>query len=59
VAVPWRPAGNVQSWCGHESIATTNRYLHFLGTDTDKAGPNRLNDDPGTAGGARDVSKKA
>ncbi|MFI6426027.1 tyrosine-type recombinase/integrase [Promicromonospora sp. NPDC050880] len=46
--------GTVQAWCGHESIATTNRYLHFLGTDADKAGLNRLNNDPGSAGGARD-----
>ena len=24
--------GTVQAWMGHESIATTNQYLHFLGT---------------------------
>lgn len=24
--------GTVQAWCGHESIATTNLYVHFLGT---------------------------
>jgi integrase len=24
--------GTVQAWCGHESIATTNQYLHYLGT---------------------------
>jgi len=29
---------------GHESIATTNRYLHFLGTSADQAGLDRLND---------------
>ena len=46
--------GTVQAWCGHESIATTNRYLHFLGTDADKAGLNRLNNDLGSAGGAQD-----
>lgn len=46
--------GTVQAWCGHESIATTNRYLHFLGTDADKAGLNKLNDGLGSAGGARD-----
>jgi hypothetical protein len=42
--------GTVQAWCGHESIATTNRYLHFLGTDADKAGLDKLNDGPGSAG---------
>lgn len=36
----------VQAWCGHESIATTNRYLHFLGTGADVAGLERLNDGP-------------
>ena len=34
----------VQAWCGHESAATTNRYLHFLGTGADVAGLERLND---------------
>lgn len=38
--------GTVQAWCGHESIATTNRYLHFLGTGADLAGLQRLNDEP-------------
>lgn len=40
---------------GHESIAITNRYLHYLGTGADKAGLDRLNeglsDDAGAAGG--------
>ena len=36
--------GTVQAWMGHESIATTNRYLHFLGTSADQAGLDRLND---------------
>ncbi|MFC8798004.1 tyrosine-type recombinase/integrase [Promicromonospora sp. NPDC057138] len=39
--------GTVQAWCGHESIATTNRYLHFLGTGADRAGLDRLNEDAG------------
>ncbi|WP_125773131.1 tyrosine-type recombinase/integrase [Antribacter gilvus] len=43
--------GTVQAWCGHESIATTNRYVHFLGTGADKAGLDRLN----RGGGARGV----
>ncbi|MCX6398411.1 MAG: tyrosine-type recombinase/integrase [Propionibacteriales bacterium] len=36
--------GTVQAWMGHESIATTNQYLHFLGTSADQAGLDRLND---------------
>ena len=28
---------------GHESIATTNQYLHFLGSSADRAGLERLN----------------
>lgn len=44
-------AGTVQAWMGHESIATTNRYLHFLGTGADRAGLERLNSGPGYAGG--------
>ena len=39
--------GTVQAWMGHESIATTNRYLHFLGTGADSAGLDRLNSRPG------------
>ena len=42
-------AGTVQQWLGHESIATTNRYLHFLGTAADLAGLERLN----SGGGVR------
>ena len=37
--------GAVKEWMGHESIATTNLYLHFLGTGADIAGLERLNDD--------------
>lgn len=47
--------GTVQAWCGHESIATTNRYLHFLGTGADRAGLDRLNQGAGYAGGTRDA----
>ncbi|WP_230207734.1 tyrosine-type recombinase/integrase [Microlunatus sp. Gsoil 973] len=35
--------GTVQAWMGHESIATTNLYLHFLGTSADSAGLEKLN----------------
>ena len=34
----------VQAWMGHASIATTNLYLHYLGTSADRAGLARLND---------------
>ena len=44
--------GTVQAWMGHESIVTTNRYLHYLGTDADSAGLDRLNAPSGRAGGA-------
>lgn len=43
----------VQAWMGHASIATTNLYLHHLGTSADRAGLARLND-PGHAGGTRE-----
>lgn len=41
----------VQAWCGHESAATTNRYLHFLGTGADIAGLERLNEHRGNLRG--------
>ena len=48
--------GTVQAWMGHESIATTNRYLHFLGTGADRAGLERLNTPSGgTRGADREV----
>lgn len=43
--------GTVQAWMGHESIATTNLYLHFLGTSAHRAGLDRLNQPRGAAGG--------
>jgi len=42
----------VQGWMGHESIATTNQYVHFLGTGADVAGLDLLNSDWWGAGGA-------
>ncbi|MBZ5739136.1 tyrosine-type recombinase/integrase [Nocardioides sp. GBK3QG-3] len=45
--------GTVQAWMGHESIATTNIYLHFLGTGADRAGLEQLNAPRGAAGGPR------
>lgn len=45
--------GTVQAWMGHESIATTNLYLHHLGTGADAAGLAKLNATPGGTGGAR------
>ena len=44
----------VQAWMGHASIATTNLYLHHLGTSADRAGLARLNA-RGHAGGTRDT----
>ncbi|HLR83416.1 MAG TPA: tyrosine-type recombinase/integrase, partial [Nocardioidaceae bacterium] len=43
----------VQAWLGHESIATTNKYVHFLGTGADRAGLDRLNQASGHARGTR------
>ena len=36
--------GTVRAWMGHESIATTDIYLHYLGTGADTAGLGRLNE---------------
>jgi len=44
----------VHAWLGHASIATTNIYLHHLGSSADRAGLDRLNR-PGGAGGAREA----
>jgi len=44
----------VQAWLGHASIATTNIYLHHLGSSADRAGLDRLNV-AGGAGGAREA----
>lgn len=33
----------VQAWLGHESLATTNKYVHYLGTTADVAGLAKLN----------------
>ena len=43
----------VQAWLGHASIATTNIYLHHLGSSADRAGLDRLNA-LGGAGSARE-----
>lgn len=43
--------GTVQGWMGHESIATTNRYLHHLGSSADRAGLELLNRSGGSVGG--------
>jgi len=37
--------GIVQAWMGHESIATTNLYLHFLGNGAHEYGLDRLNEE--------------
>lgn len=42
----------VQAWMGHASIATTNLYLHHLGSSADRTGLERLND-RGRTGGER------
>jgi integrase len=43
----------VQAWMGHASIATTNLYLHHLGTAADRVGSEPLNR-RGHNGGTRD-----
>jgi integrase len=45
--------GTVQEWMGHESIATTDIYLHFLGIGATAAGLERLNAARGAPGGHR------
>ncbi|WP_282005516.1 hypothetical protein [Propioniciclava sinopodophylli] len=42
--------GTVRAWLVHESIASTNRYLHFLGTEAHRAGLERLNQPRGNQG---------
>lgn len=49
--------GTVQAWMGHESAATTNRYLHFLGTAADRAGLDRLNSGWGYQGGTNSAAE--
>jgi integrase len=44
----------IQTWMGQASIATTNLYLHHLGTTADRAGLDRLNR-RGDTGGTRGV----
>ena len=46
----------VQAWMGHASVATTNLYLHHLGTSADKAGLERLNR-PGHTGGTNQADE--
>ena len=55
--------GTVQAWMGHESIGTTNRYLHFLGTGADLVGSGEAQCDPGghrgdTSAGDRRMTKR-
>jgi integrase len=53
----------VQAWMGHASIATTNIYLHHLGTGADQAGLDRLNrrgtTNRGNTGGTRSGEDQA
>lgn len=55
----WLEAGvsptTVQAWLGHADLATTQRYLHYLGTSADESALSRLND----SGGARGASSKS
>lgn len=48
----------VQAWMGHTSIATTNIYLHHLGTGADQAGLARLNARGNTWGTQTDEADK-
>jgi integrase len=42
--------GTVQGWLGHADIATTNRYVHYLGTSAEEAGLALLNAPGATRG---------
>lgn len=46
----------VQHWMGHASVATTNLYLHHLGTSADRAGLDRLNR-PGHTGSTSEADE--
>ncbi|MFT3860542.1 tyrosine-type recombinase/integrase [Micropruina sp.] len=48
--------GTVQKWCGHRSIATTNIYLHWLGTAADKSALALLNSPRQTPGTGAEVA---
>ena len=50
----------VQAWMVHASTATTNLYLHHLGTTGDRAGLERLNarGTPGAHEGTRGQNDK-
>jgi integrase len=50
--------GTVQAWMGHASIATTNIYLHHLGTPADRAGLDRLNTRGYTGGTHEEVGSE-
>ena len=42
--------GTVQGWLGHADIATTNRYVHYLGSSAEEAGLALLNAPGATPG---------
>ncbi len=48
----------VKTWLGHASIATTNIYLHHLGSSADQVGLHRLNDSGGAGGARRSENSK-
>lgn len=51
-------ATTVQAWMGHASIATTNIYLHHLGTVADRAGLDLLNTSGGIGGEHRESQQR-
>lgn len=44
------PLTTVRQWLGHADISTTQRYVHWLGTDADRAAIDRLNHTGGDTG---------